>query len=174
MLMNLPLLFRSGKHQQTQQMKLEESRQKMKLEESRQKMKLEESDSCSCSCAGYPFVCRFPFSFFVARSLESLRMTAENTPGDTIKALQQQFRLLSFSHGLDEALSEDLLKRYVFDFTCMYTPHSSALDQTAQADLVWKILRAKGGKAPTLLSDIHGRFWKCEAEILGYIQLVDR
>jgi hypothetical protein len=69
---------------------------------------------------GGPFSGRLPFSFFIRKHLDALRAVCEQGGGEA--ALAKQFSLLCLGHGIDGVLPDNeggLLKRYVFDFTCL-------------------------------------------------------
>ena len=67
-----------------------------------------------------------------------MRQLAE--PFENVEAaLQQQFALLKLEHGLDGQLPESLMRRYVYDFTCMHAPYSARCSREAQAQIMWQV-----------------------------------
>ena len=120
---------------------------------------------------GAPFACRFPFSFFLCDVIEGLRRIRSEKPMDLI---QQQLGRLKLSHNLDGVLSEDLLKRYVYDLACMQCKASRTMTRQDQSALTWLVLKLKNqGRAPEKLAEIHTLFWGCESTIVTYVALVD-
>jgi RZ type zinc finger domain/AAA domain (dynein-related subfamily) len=122
-----------------------------------------------------PFDCRFPFSFFLIKLLESLRPAVANLRSNQADALHQQVQLLNLEHGIGGELPESLLRRYMYDFTCMLAVHTPALDKQSQSDIVWRALTvcAPDNKTPTRLADIHARYWQIERSLPLYFELVD-
>ena len=127
-----------------------------------------------------PFVSLFPFSFFLSDAFESMRESAETigAKGDvadaTSVALQRQFEMLGFEHGLSGELSADLLDRYVFDFAAMHMRNSTVFSKQEQMKLLWEVLKLLVPEVPiTTLGQIHGRFWGCESRIALYSDLLD-
>lgn len=95
-----------------------------------------------------PFKSQFPFSFFLDRTLESMREAAASirAKGDDdvvdslSKALQRQFDMFAIEHGLSKSLNADLLRKYVHDFTCMHVMNSKSISKSNQSQLVWHVL----------------------------------
>jgi len=119
------------------------------------------------------FVAQFPFSFYVNEMLTKMRAAAESTKGSLETSLQSQFALLNFTNGVDNELPATLLRRYCYDFTCMHTVFSDAIDRALQAEIVWRIITLHKTSAPTLLSQIHARYWQCERQIHAYFHIID-
>ena len=119
---------------------------------------------------GRPFQSQFPFSFFLARLLESFRGVCETAP-DPVEALEQQFGLLNLEQGLDGELSSDLMDRYVHDFTCMYTYACNGVERADQARILGSLLaRARGGTL-NRIADVHATFWGMEKIIDAYFKV---
>jgi hypothetical protein len=52
---------------------------------------------------------------------------------------------VSCAQGVDGVLSESLMRRYVYDFTCMHAPYSPHIDKEAQSTIMWRVLSLFGG-----------------------------
>ena len=127
-----------------------------------------------------PFKSQFPFSFFLSDALTSMQEVATTiaAKGDdasdaTSKALQRQFELLAFEHGISGELPLDLLKRYMHDFACIHLMNSKELSKTVQADLLWSVLSLHASEPIATLAQIHGRYWDCEKRVTLYCHLMD-
>jgi hypothetical protein len=127
-----------------------------------------------------PFDSQFPFSFFISDALESMREAAETigAKGDVVDgasvALQRQFDMLSFEHGLAGVLSADLLDRYAFDFAAMHMPNSAVFAKPDQTKLLWAVLSLFVSEVPiSMLGQIHGRFWGCKSRLKLYCDMLD-
>lgn len=70
-------------------------------------------------------------------------------------------------------MPQSLLRRYVYDFTCMFAFHSSALDKDTQARIIWRLLELEGGFELKRISQVHGQFWKCEKRLHAIFSLID-
>lgn len=53
--------------------------------------------------------------------------------------------LNAHKQGVDGVLSESLMRRYVYDFTCMHAPYSPHIDREAQSTIMWRVLSLFGG-----------------------------
>jgi hypothetical protein len=123
-----------------------------------------------------PFKSHFPFSFFLNRILESMREAAETirAKGDdavdpTSKALQRQFDMFSIEHGLSKELSQDLLMRYMHDFSCMHLLNSKIIHKPIQTQLLWHVLQLHVPDVPVQTLSQVGR-----ASVSPCVQAVSR
>ena len=133
--------------------------------------------------AGQRFIARFPFSFYLNRLLESMRTGVEGYPmHDWSMFLQQQFEILQVPGGVDQAMTEELLRAYCHDVICLNMSATANVDRTTAAALVWHVLTlaapvlASGVvkcMPPTLLSSIQTRFWACEQRLHAFLLLCD-
>lgn len=132
-----------------------------------------------------PFASKFPYSFYLSDTLQRLRLVAEtvasgaatdggNTASLTSSALQRQFELLAFEQDLSGPLSESMINRYAFDFTCMHLMNSIALPKETQTEMLFRVLELYQPAEPLLtLAAIHARYWDCETRLNLYCQLLD-
>jgi hypothetical protein len=125
--------------------------------------------------SGQSFICKFPFSFYIARILQGMRQVVEPRTGQIETILTQQFAQLGFEYGLSSTnLPEGLLKRYTHDIAAMHVMYSTKIDREIYGTLLWHILCLyKGGQAPTCLAQIHARLWQCERTVHRYCLLLD-
>lgn len=86
---------------------------------------------------GSSFVTRFPFSFYVAPLIESMRKTTEYLEEQT---LVSQFHTMGLEYGLGQPLSPTLIEAYLHDFTCMKTRPLLGVDRSMQATVLRNML----------------------------------
>ncbi len=131
------------------------------------------------------FVARFPFSFYINRVLEPMRINVATQKANRAAAfLQQQFELLRLPADVDKPLPATLLQAYCHDMVCMNTAFSLHVDRTLQTNLVWRLLVLTGAtwdaaskqvqiNSPTLLSSMHARYWGVEKRVHAYNLLLE-
>eukprot|EP00929_Paragymnodinium_shiwhaense_P043162 TRINITY_DN22233_c0_g2_i1.p1 TRINITY_DN22233_c0_g2~~TRINITY_DN22233_c0_g2_i1.p1 ORF type:complete len:3205 (-),score=983.73 TRINITY_DN22233_c0_g2_i1:80-9475(-) len=113
-----------------------------------------------------PFQSRFPFSWFIFKTVESLQPAIKNLPPmEQMKALQVSYKLTPLhAAGLDPRLPGDLLEDYLADFTAMQLQALPLIDRSKQQELMKAVfLRAKG--ALESLLEIHLLFWLYDKQV---------
>jgi hypothetical protein len=134
------------------------------------------------------FCSRFPFSFYVAKRVESQRGAYMQRISENTCVLEQGLRVQMKAFRLnlrrmagveeksaDDALPQKLLNRYLYDFAAMYVldnAHRNVLMGVAVPVLQRMLMRATG-KACTHPSDFHLRFWKHEERINQWLLLLN-
>jgi hypothetical protein len=117
---------------------------------------------------------QFPFSFHIGSVIEGMQENAAMAGDAGATAfVQQQLDLQNWQHGLGGDLSEALMRRYVYDFTCMNTIASAAISRKDQAEVVWQALRLGAGGSLVRLAAVHGTHWGVKQALHLYFQLMD-
>eukprot|EP00750_Incisomonas_marina_P010789 INCI16307.8.p1 GENE.INCI16307.8~~INCI16307.8.p1 ORF type:complete len:4556 (+),score=887.02 INCI16307.8:48-13670(+) len=137
------------------------------------------------------FRARFPFSFYVAKRVESQRGTYMQRIAEDMASLESALRsqVLAFrlelsrqgdeestpSEGVDDALPPSLLDRYLHDFACMYILDNS--HRNVEVDVAIPVLRfllqQATGQPCTHPSDFHVRYWKHQERIDQCLRLLN-
>lgn len=122
-----------------------------------------------------PFASRFPFSWFVSRTLDNLSSTVKSLPAtEQLGALETQYKLTSLhAVGFKPDPQKGLIDDYLADFAAMHLEWMPAIDRPKQHQLLRAVLqRAKGAELTSIL-EIHCIFWFYEQQVRFCIGLVD-
>jgi len=126
------------------------------------------------------FQSKFPFSFYVAKRVESLRATYMQRTSDDLSTLEQALRTQLQTYRLElsrtddsstaaeipasDALPEPFLDRYLHDFAAMHILDNSHRNVSVDVavPLIQEVLLRSTGTPCEYPSDFHIRFWKHE------------
>jgi hypothetical protein len=120
------------------------------------------------------FQSRFPFSWFVSKTIENLQSSIRPLPAaDRLAALETQFKLTQLSQvGFEPKVSAKFLDDYLSDFTAMHVDWMP-VEREKQHEIMRAVLkRAKGSELESIL-EIHVLFWAYEDQVRFCIGLVD-
>jgi energy-coupling factor transporter ATP-binding protein EcfA2 len=122
------------------------------------------------------FQAKFPFSFYLNQLFNSLKSTlGKHNAESSVEALKQQFALLNFEHGLNEAFDEELLKCYIYDYSCINCYNSESYSKETQANIVWRLIQLvtkNFTKTANSLAAIHAAAWLVESVVDLYSLLL--
>jgi hypothetical protein len=99
------------------------------------------------------FESQYPFSFYLAQVLESLRGVTE---GFGEESLLSQFEMLNLSVNIgSRSTPEHLVQKYCHDFCCMHLHPVRGMSRQKQSELLWRLLVIAGEEKERLEEDEH-------------------
>lgn len=122
-----------------------------------------------------PFVCRFPVSWLVSRTIDRWRQSVSSVaPADVGGALEEQYRISSLHDtGLTPRVAPQLLDDYLADFAAMHLQWAPRVERGMQVRILRSFMTRASRSEISSTLDVHRLFWVVEKQVADCLDLIN-